>query len=384
MGVPGTGAVGVYSRRMAQPTRSGSSPLLPALAGAVAAIVLVGGAWFALRGGGVDETVTAAATTSSGDETTRTTLPDTTDGSDDDGTDEPAVSTTQRQTEDTTDGTTIDDVPLSSLPDGAPDSFVAVASGTFELVRVDSQTGTVLESLGSWGAGGEGPLQALQFVELAPNGTIYVDDCCEPAYGTTFIVTDQFDPASTPQLSGIGPEISPDGSRLARSSQGSAISIADASGNEFGFFGDPDFTGQTVSALTWIDNSTLLVNEVSADGESHTLQFLDVSEPSAPLVIAERSVPGRSYLAADVRADGNVLVVTRIDNGTDSGDVIAEIIDSATGAVIVDFNLPDDVYDANYDASGRYVVTTRANGQLDWYGGGERGTLATGYISADW
>lgn len=346
--------------------------------------MLVGGAWFALRGGGDDETVTAVATTSSGDETTRTTLSDATDGSDDDGTDEPAVSTTQRETEDTTDGTTIDDVPLSSLPDGAPDSFVAVASGTFELVRVDSQTGTVLESLGSWGAGGEGPLQALQFVELAPNGTIYVDDCCEPAYGTTFIVTDQFDPASTPQLSGIGPEISPDGSRLARSSQGSAISIADASGNEFGFFGDPDFTGQTLSALTWIDNSTLLVNEVSADGESQTLQFINVSEPSSPLVLAERSVVGHSYLAADVRADGNVLVVTRIENGTDSGDVIAEIIDSGSGAVIVDFNLPDDVYDANYDASGRYVVTTRANGQLDWYGGGERGTLATGYISADW
>ena len=361
---------------MAQPTRSGPSPILPALAGAVAAIAVVGGAWLALRDSG--ETVTATASTTIGDdESIRTTIAEVDEPTE---TTESPTPTTQRETEDTTGGTTIDDVPLSSLPDSAPDSFVAVTSGNFELVRVDSRTGAVLESLGSWGTGDAGPLQALQFVELAPNGTIYVDDCCEPAYGTTFIVTDQFDPGSTPQLTGIGPELSPDGSRLARSSQGSAISIADASGNEFGFFGDADFTGRTLTALTWIDNTTLLVSEGSADGESNALQFLDVSDPSSPSIVAERSVPGRSYLAADVRADGNVLVVTLIDNG----DVIAEIVDSSTGQVIVDFNLPDDVYDANYDASGRYVVTTRSSGQLDWYGGGERGTLASGFISADW
>lgn len=373
---------------MAQPTRSGPSPLIPAVAGAIAAIVLVGGAWFLLRDGDDGETVAAVTTTAGGaDETTRTTVSET----DDSEPDASAVPTTQRETEDTTDGTTIDDVPLSSLPDGAPDSFVAVASETFELVRVDSQTGAVLESLGSWGDGGDGPLQALQFVELAPNGTIYVDDCCEPAYGTTFVVTDQFDPASTPQLSGIGPEISPDGSRLARSSQGSAVSIADASGNEFGFFGDPDFSGDVLRPLTWIDSSTLVVTLTTADGD-HQLQILDVSDPSNPVVGARRVDPGTTcatarscvYLAADVRADGNILVVTSIDNGGTVNDVIAEVIDSGSGEVLVDFNLPDDVYDANYDASGRFVVTARSNGQLDWYGGGERGTLATGYISADW
>lgn len=378
--MPGTGGGRVYSFRMAQPTRSGPSPLLPAIAGAIAAIVVVGGAFFLLRGDDGDDVAAVPTTTGEVDETTRTTVAE----SDDNEPVESAVPTTQRETEDTTNGTTIDDVPLSPLPDGAPETFVAVASDTFELVRVDSQTGAVIESLGSWGIGGDGPLQALQFVELAPNGTIYVDDCCEPAYGTTFIVTDQFDPGSTPQISGIGPELSPDGSRLARSSQGSAVSIADADGNEFGFFGDPDFSGRMIRVLTWIDNSRLLVSEESADGASHTLQVLDVSDPSSPSVIAERTAADHSYLAADVRADGNVLVVTRIENGTESGEVIAEVVDSSTAQVIVDFNLPDDVYDANYDASGRYVVTARSNGQLDWYGGGERGTLATGYISADW
>ncbi len=361
---------------MAQPTRSGPSPILPVLAGAIAAIVVVGGVWLALRDSG--ETVTVASPTSVDEgESARTTIVDVDETTQ---TTESQTPTTQRDTEDTTGGTTIEDVPASSLPEGAPDTFVAVTSGTFELVRVDSRTGAVLESLGSWGTGDDGPLQALQFVELAPNGTIYVDDCCEPAYGTTFVVTDQFDPASTPQLTGFGPEVSPDGSLLARSSQGSAVSIADANGNEFGSFGDADFTGRIITALTWVDNSTLVVNETSADGNTNTLQFLDVSEPSAPSVIAERSAPDRSYLAADVRADGNVLVVTLID----TGDVIAEIIDSSSGEVIVDFNLPDDVYDANYDAAGRYVVVTRSNGQLGWYGGGERGTLASGFISADW
>lgn len=366
---------------MAQPTRPGPSPILPALAGIVAAIVVVGGAWLLLRDG--DDDVVAGVETTADAATTQTTV-----GEVDDTTETTEAAsqtpTTQRPTEDTTDGTTIDDVPLSALPSGAPASFVAVTSDTFELVRVDSQTGAVLDSLGSWGPAGEGEPQALQFVELAPNGTIYVDDCCEPAYGTTFIVTDQFLPGSTPQMIGIGPELSPDGSRLARSSQGSAVSIADANGNEFGFFGDADFSGPTLTVLTWVDNTTLVVNEVADDGDTNTLRLLDVSEPSAPVVLAERSVPGRSYLAADVRADGNILVVTKIDDGSASGDVIAEVVDSSTAEVLVDFNLPDDVYDANYDASGRFVVTARSNGQLDWYGGGERGTLATGFISADW
>ena len=364
---------------MAQPTRTGPSPILPALAGALAAAVVVGGAWLVLRGGGDDETVSADGSTTS----TQAESPNTTSSGDDDS-DTSAAPTTPRETEDTTNGTTIDDVPLSELPAGAPDSFVAVTSDTFELVRVDTRTGAVLESLGSWdlGGGAEAPLQALQFVELAPNGTIYVDDCCEPAYGTTFVVTDGFDPASTPQLSGISPELSPDGSRLARSSQGSAISIADASGNEFGFFGEPDYTGTQLTPLTWIDNSTLVVNEFNDEDTINRLQILDVSDPNAPVLVAERPVEaGFVYRAADVRADGDILVVRQLGA---AGNVIAEVIDSATGQVIVDFNLPDDVYDANYDASGRFLVTTRANGQLDWYGAGERGTLATGFISADW
>ena len=368
---------------MAQPTRSGASPILPALAGAVAAVVVVGGAWALLRDSGDGGEIAADRTTVTSDEAS----PVASGGGSEDATggEDPPVETTQRSTEDTTGGTTIDDVPLSDLPAGAPDSFVAVTSDSFELVRVDSRTGAVLESLGSWGDGGEeGPVQALQFVELAPDGTIYVDDCCEPAYGSTFIVADQFDPASTPQVSGLSPELSPDGSRLARSSQGSAISIADARGNEFGFFGEPDYTGAVLTPLTWIDGATLVVRSAAPDSGTETLQILDVSDPSSPTVRAERMDADRSYLAADVRADGNILVVTRIDTGTDTGDVIAEILDSSTGEVIVDFNLSDDAYDANYDASGRFVVITRSNGQLDWFGGGERGTLASGYISADW
>lgn len=364
---------------MAQTTRSGTSPILPALAGVVAAIAVVGGAWLLFRGG--DDLVEVAT-----DASVVTSTPETEDtAADPDGSDG-AATTTPRETEDTTNGTTIDDVPLSNVPSGAPDSFVAVTSDTFELVRVDSQDGSVLDQLGSWGPSGDGgePLQALQFVELAPNGTIYVDDCCEPAYGTTFVVTDSFEPGSTPGLSGLKAEISPDGMKLARSSQGSAISIADADGNAFGFFGDPDYTGAVLTPLTWIDSSTLLVNETDPDGATDTLQILDVTDPSSPSVIAERNVAGRSYLSADVRADGNVLVITRIENGSELGEVVAEIIDSATGEVIVDFNLPDDSYSANYDASGRFVVIARSNGQLDWYGGGERGTLGTGFISADW
>lgn len=362
---------------MAQPTRPGASPILPALAGALAAVVVAGGAWVVLRGGD-DETISAdQAVTATSAAATATTV----DSEGEDG--EEATPTTQRSTEDTTGGTTIDDVPLSDLPSAAPDSFVAVTSDTFELVRVATDSGEIIETLGSWGLfEGDVPLQALQFVELAPDGTIYVDDCCEPAYGSTFIVEDLFDPATTPQLIGFGPELSPDGTRLARTSAGSAVSISDASGNELGSFGESDFAGTITSPLTWIDSSRLVVNEFNPDDAINRLQILDVSDPSSPVLLAERPADaGFVYLSADVRADGDIVVVRQTEA---VGDVIAEVIDVDTGDVLVDFNLADDAYAANYDASGLFLLVARSNGQLDWYGGGQRGTLASGFISADW
>ncbi len=225
-------------------------------------------------------------------------------------------------------------------------------------------------------------------MELAPNGTIYVDDCCEPAYGSTFVVSDSFDPATTPRLDGIGPEVSPDGSRLARSSQGSAVSISDAGGAELGLFGDPDFSGRILTPLTWVDSSTLVVSEADPTRTEDRLLVLDVSDPSSPVEISAGGGAGRSYLAADVRADGNILVVVRMFDpavgSSDADNVVAEIIDPATGATVVDFDLPNDVYGANYDAAGRFVLTVRENGDIEWYGAGKRGTLGSGFISADW
>jgi hypothetical protein len=225
-------------------------------------------------------------------------------------------------------------------------------------------------------------------VELAPDGTIYVDDCCEPAYGSTFAVVSTFDPVSTPAISGVDPESSPDGSRLARSNLGSAITISDASGSELGTFGDPDFSGVVTVPLTWIDASTLVVASSDPGDDLNRLQVLDVTDPTSPVVTVERFDPGRFHVAADVRADGNILVVVRrfdpAVGSTEDDDVVAEIIDPTTGETIADFDLPDDVYEANYDASGRFVLTVGTEGRIDWYGAGQRGTLADGFISADW
>lgn len=252
------------------------------------------------------------------------------------------------------------------------------------------ELGEIVARLGSWTPDlvpGAEPEQALQMVELAPGGTIYVDDCCEPAYGTTFVVTDSFDPASTLQVSGIGPESSPDGTRLALSSRGSAVAIADAEGNQLGAFGDPDFSGNVLTPLSWVDSSTLVVSASVAAGGNDRLVVLDVNDPNIPAEIIVRSEPGRSYAAADVRADGNVLVVVRRFDpaiGSSDDDVVAEIIDPATGATVAEFDLPNDVYEVNYDAAGRFVLTVRENGEVEWYGAGRRGTLASGFLSADW
>lgn len=373
-------AEAVYGSGMAEPSDRGASIVVPALAGAIAAAVVVAVAWFALRGDDSDDVAAVASSTTAADGPATSPPPDS------------ASSTTAPvdTTIESTDTTTIDDVPLSDLPAGAPDTFVAVTDDTFELVEVDSRTGEIVAELGSWGpgAGGGEPDQALQMVELAPDGTIFVDDCCEPAYGSTFLVTSSFDPTSTFSISGTRPELSPDGTRLARSALGSAISISDASGSELGTFGEPDFIGAVVSPLTWIDSSTLVVSSHEIGDDGNRLQVLDVSDPNAPIALVERFDPGRFHAAADVRADGNILVVVRrfdpATGSTESDDVVAEIIDPTTGETITDFDLPDDVYEVNYDASGRFVVTVRTNGQLDWYGAGQRGTLASGFISADW
>lgn len=346
--------------------------------GALTAVVVIGGLWFALQGSGDDDVIAGDATATTSVDGSVTTTSDPDDGSND-------SPTSVRDTEDTTGGTTIDDVPLSDLPAGGPATFVAVTSDTFELVRVDSQTSTVLERLGSWGSGDD---QILQTVELAPDGVIFVDDCCEPAYGNTFIVTDRFEPSATPRLTGYEPEVSPSGAFLARTDRGSAVTISDLEGNTLGTFGQTDFTGTVTTPLTWIDDGRLVVNEFDPDDERNRLKIFEVTNPAAPVLIAERDEPGRLYVAADVRADGNILVVTR-DFGDDEGsidddDVIAEVIDVATAEVLVDFDLPDDVYEANYDSSGRFVVTAGSDGQLNWYGAGQRGTLGTGFISADW
>ena len=362
---------------MADPTGRTPHPVA-AVGGGLAAVVVVLGIWFAVRGSGDDVEVVGSSTTA-------VTSTEATGG--DDG---EVDSTDPERDGEATESTTIDDVPLSDLPAGAPDTFVAVTSDTFELVRVDSRSGEVVDALGSWGLVGDGdvPEQVLQTVELAPDGVIVVDDCCEPAYGNTFIVTNGFDPDTTPRLTGYEPEVSPSGAFLARADRGSAVTISDLQGNGLGTFGETDFTGTVTVPLTWVDDSTLVVNDFDPDDEVNRLKILDVSNPDAPSLIAERDEPGRMYSAADVRADGNILVVTRTfgddASSADDDDVIAEVIDVVTADILADFDLPDDVYEANYDATGRFVVTAGSNGQLDWYGAGQRGTLGTGFISADW
>lgn len=371
---------------MTQPSPADRRPislLIPAIAGAMAAVLVVGLVWLVVRDSDEEVVADDLPTTSEGaSETTVPGIDESTDTTDD------GSATTEVSTPEVT---TIDNVPLSDLPADAPNTFVAVTSDTFELVIVDSRSGEVLQELGSWTpdlADGAEPDQALQMVELAPSGTIYVDDCCEPAYGTTFIVSGTFDPAATPRLDGEGPEISPDGSRLARSSVGSAVSITDAEGSQLGLIGEPDFSGPILSPLTWVDSSTLVVSESDPTKSDDRLLVLDVSDPSSPVEISVGAEPGRFYAAADVRADGNILVVVRRFDpevgSTNADDVVAEIIDPESGETVAEFDLPDDVYEANYDATGRYVVTVRTSGQLDWYGAGKRGTLGNGFISADW
>lgn len=294
-------------------------------------------------------------------------------------------------------------VPLGDeRPDTIPTSFWAIEQGTFDLVRVASADGTVLDRLGGWGesaATSEAP-QLLTSVEAATDGRLWLDDCCEPAIGTSYVVDDRqtFDLIAAPDAvgrrPGLSPEVNVDGDRVALSLLDLGVVVADSvSGDEIA---GPAAVKEVVAAavgsdpdgflnpfpVAWHGSSTVAIGWPRIGGD--VVQAVDVSGTS-PVAVGPAITVGGEIVAGDVRTDGSfVVAVNRSGTEGRAAAVAGEVYDPDTGELLAEFALPPATWGVDYDPTGTFLLTVDADGSVTWFGQGRSGVLAQGYTAVSW
>ncbi|MDH3248992.1 MAG: DUF5991 domain-containing protein [Acidimicrobiia bacterium] len=276
-----------------------------------------------------------------------------------------------------------------------PGSVWGVDAETFDLVQIELATGDVLRSVAGWGpdfadasAGGG---QALQFVEVEAGSSIWVDDCCEPAFGTTF----RIDPDTTNiadvtlKATGLGAELSFDGRLVALGVGDLGISVLDAeTGDELV---GPDALASSIASppgvdlvfptpLTWLSETTLAVAADSVDRTSIT--FLDLSDPDAPVVIGDPLTIDGVAFDADVRFDGRLVVLVDRPNDTPTKELL--VIDVQTRRVLDRIELEDGTRGIDYDATRNHLLIVDGDGMVQVFGKSGLDVPVGPFVDAGW
>jgi hypothetical protein len=99
-----------------------------------------------------------------------------------------------------------------------------------------------------------------------------------------------------------------------------------------------------------------------------------------------RDPDGIGWMHPAFDREGRVVVAQQCCYGPEAGvgPRRAHVVDPATGEVVDSFDYPAPVVDQEYDASGTWLLVTLADGQIQWFGEGESGTLGAAYLAADW
>jgi len=237
-------------------------------------------------------------------------------------------------------------------------------------------------------------------VEAATDGRLWLDDCCEPAIGTSYVVDDDqtfdliADPGAVTSRNGLGPQVNAAGDRVALSLLDLGVVVADAAtGAEIA---GPQAVKQVVGAavggdpdsflnpfpVAWHGSSTVAVGWPRIGGD--TIQAVDVSGAS-PVAVGPAITVGGAIVAGDVRTDG-ALVVAVIRDGAEgrAAAVAGEVYDPDTGELLAEFALPPETIDVDYDPTGTFLLTVDADGSVTWFGQGRSGLLAEGYTAVSW
>lgn len=276
-----------------------------------------------------------------------------------------------------------------------PESIWGVDAETFDLVQIELATGDVLRSVAGWGpdfaedsAGGG---QALQFVEVEAGSSIWVDDCCEPAFGTTFRV----DPGTTGiddvtlKATGLGAEVSFDGRLVALGVGDLGISVLDAETGDEVVGSDalaPSIASPSgvdlvfPTPLTWLSATTLAVAADSVDRTSIT--FLDLSDPGAPVAIGEPLTIDGVAFDADIRFDGRLVVLVDRPNETPAKELV--VIEVQTRTVIDRFELEDGTRGIDFDDSRHHLLIIDGDGMVQVFGKSGLEVPIGPFIDAGW
>lgn len=271
------------------------------------------------------------------------------------------------------------------LPDTAtvaepPTTVWGVDATDFDLIEVDIATGEVLRRVAGWGRDlaeqTEGGGQALQFVEVEDGASIWVDDCCEPAFGTSF----RIDPdtagieAAPLKAIGLGAELSFDGRLVALGVGDIGIAILDAeTGAEVvspeslqPLIAAPEGAGDFVfpTPVTWLSDTTLAVAVDATD--QTTITVLDLADPLSPQRVGEPvTIPGLVF-DGDVRFDGRIVAL--VDRPDQSPTKELVVIDVATSSVHEQIELAEGTMGIDYDASRRHLLILNGEGMLELFG----------------
>lgn len=257
--------------------------------------------------------------------------------------------------------------------EGPAGSIWAVDATTYDLILVDPNTGDVLDSVAGWGSEfgdpDQGPAQALQTLEVDARGRVWVDDCCEPAFGSTFGIdptTDTSIQEAQIRLTGLTPRVAPSGDLVALAIGDLGVGVFDTDTGQtvvdpsviYPLVTDADFA--FLVPIAWADDTTLAVAVPGA--ASFTVSFVDLTTPAEPELIGTSEAVEGAVLDGDFRADGAVAVL--VTPGRESSERRMVILDPQTVDAIEVVELPDGTTGIDYDATGRNLLLLTADGDL--------------------
>ena len=280
-----------------------------------------------------------------------------------------------------------DAAPGPRLADGRPATFVGVTVDDVA-VEVDTATGEIVREIASTGnEGGGAATTGNVVVEIwwdPASRRAIVSECCEPAAGRMIPMT-VGDPYSTdgPGLDAWDAAIDPSGTEVLVTGYVSALSpVADVDPVTIGEM-DLDGTGRRPAWLRDRRGVVLARNE-EFDGELRvgSLEIVEL-DAANEVIIRRRHELGMSVADVDVRADGLLVVLLSALPGANFGDT-ALVVDPDDGSIVTEFGLAAGSASMGYDTTGTFLLFVDGDGTVRWQGRGGSGTLATGFLSADW
>ncbi len=312
-----------------------------------------------------------------------------------------AVPTTSPASTSTTGGTSAttepDDADPAIDPGPRPGTIWGVEAGSYDLVRIQSGSGDIIDRIAGWGSDAasgeqEGGAQALQ--EIAAKGdNLWVGDCCEPAVGTVFRVVPGVTtsvPDAEIRVNGTTPVLSPDGTRLAVAVLDLGVAVHDGDTGEL--IVSPELIGAATTPpdgieppffaapVAWIDDDTLAVAVNGPDAA--TVTIVSVADPSAPSAVGSVITIDGPVVDGAVRSDGALVIAVEMTNGEVG---VGRVYSTETGEQEATFPLDPATTAIDYDRSGTFLLVARENLPPAWQGLGETGELGGGpLVFAAW